>query len=138
MVYGKDALFLISLEVPTLQLLKFIEVVENNPMAVRLVEIMELEEARETAFTSLQDRQQTIKRWFDNKTSSNQVFILRDLMLKYNERAAKPGQHAKFDGLWEGPFHIMNYKGFNSFDLEDMNGDSLQILVNGFHLKPFY
>lgn len=55
LVYGKDAWFPISLEVPTLQLLKSIEVVENGPMVVRLAEIMELEEARETAFASLQN-----------------------------------------------------------------------------------
>lgn len=59
-------------------------------------------------------------------------------MLKYNERVAKPGQEAKFDYLWEGPFRILNYKGVNTFKLKDMNGDPLWILVNGFHLKPFH
>lgn len=138
LVYGKEAWFPISLEVPALQLLKCIEVAENGPMVVRLAEIMELKEDRETAFASLQNRQQTIKRWFNNKKSSNPVFRPGDLVLKYNERAAKPGQHAKFNGLWEGPFCIMNCKGFNSFNLEATNGDSLWILVNGFHLKPFH
>ncbi|XP_057871371.1 uncharacterized protein LOC131077818 [Cryptomeria japonica] len=120
LVYDKDALFLVSLEIPALQLLKSIEVAENGPMEVRLVEIMELEEAREQAFAHLQNRQQTVKRWFDNKKSSDPRFKQGDLVLKYNERAAKPSQHAKFDSLWEGPFRIINCKGFNSFDLEDM------------------
>ncbi|XP_059067528.1 uncharacterized protein LOC131858335 [Cryptomeria japonica] len=56
MVYGKDALFPTSLEIPALQLLKSMEVAENSPMVIRLAEIMELEEARETAFVALQDR----------------------------------------------------------------------------------
>ncbi|XP_059078062.1 uncharacterized protein LOC131876636 [Cryptomeria japonica] len=127
LVYGKYALFPMSLEIPTLQLLESMEVAKNGPMAVRLVEIMELEEAREAAFMALQDRQEVIKRWFDGKKSSNLIFALRDLVLKYNERMAKPGQHAKFDCLWEGPFRIIGCKGFNAFELEDMNGDPLPI-----------
>ncbi|XP_059067595.1 uncharacterized protein LOC131858383 [Cryptomeria japonica] len=107
LVYGKDALFPMSLEIPTLQLLKSMELAENGPMAVRLVEIMELQEAREAAFTALQDKQEVVKIWFDSKKSSDLVFNLRDLVLKYNERAMKLGQYAKFDCLWEGPFCIL-------------------------------
>ncbi|XP_059076561.1 uncharacterized protein LOC131875875 [Cryptomeria japonica] len=120
LVYCKDALFPVSLEILTLQLLKSIEVTENDPMEVRLAELMELEEAREVAFLSLQNHQQTVKRWFDNKKSSDPRLKQGDLVLKYNERATKLGQHAKFDGLWERPFHITNCKGFNAFDLENM------------------
>ncbi|XP_059064919.1 uncharacterized protein LOC131856969 [Cryptomeria japonica] len=120
LVYDKDVLFPVSLEIPALQLLKSIEVAENGPMEVRLVEIMELEEVREAAFSSLQNRQQTVKRWFDKKKSSDPGFKQGDLVLKYNERETKPSQHAKFDGFWEVPFHIINCKGFNAFDLEDM------------------
>ncbi|XP_059067909.1 uncharacterized protein LOC131858630 [Cryptomeria japonica] len=136
LVYDKDALFPVSLEIPSLQLLKSIEVAKNEPMEVRLAELMELEEAREAVFESLQNRQQIIKRWFDNKKSSDPELKLSDLVLKYKERAAKPGQRTKFDGLWEGPFRITNCKGFNAFDLENMQGESLEISVNGFHLKP--
>lgn len=107
-------------------------------MDVRLAEIIELEEAREAAFTSLQTRQQTVKKWFDNKKSSPPQFLQGDLVLKFNERVAKPGQHAKFDGLWEGPFRIASCKIHNTFNLEDMQGDLLTIPVNGFHLKPFH
>lgn len=90
LVYGKHALFPKSLEIPTLQLLKSMEVVENGPMTVRLVEIMEIEKARETTFIALQDRQETIKRWFDSKKISNPVFTHGDLVLNYNERVTKP------------------------------------------------
>lgn len=138
LVYGKDALFPISMEIPILQLLKSIEVAENEPMEVRLAELMKLQEAREEAFSSLQNHQQIDKRWFDNKKSSDPGLKLGDLILKYNERAAKPGRHANFDGLWEGPFRIKNYKGLNAFDLKNMQGESIRILVNRFHLKPFH
>ncbi|XP_057840835.1 uncharacterized protein LOC131050644 [Cryptomeria japonica] len=97
MVYGKDTLFPLSLEIPALQLLKSIEVAENGPMDVRLVEIMELEEVREAAFVSLQNRQQTIKKWFDNKKSSDPELKQGGLVLKYNERVAKPGLRPNFN-----------------------------------------
>ncbi|XP_059068393.1 uncharacterized protein LOC131858923 [Cryptomeria japonica] len=88
LVYDKDTLFLMPLEILALQLLKSIEVAENGPMEVRLAEIMELEEAREATFSSLQNCQQTIKRWFDNKKSSDPGFKQGNLILKYNERVA--------------------------------------------------
>ncbi|XP_059076325.1 uncharacterized protein LOC131875715 [Cryptomeria japonica] len=91
LVYGKDTLFPVSLEIPALQLLKSFEIAENRPMDVRFTAIMELEEAREAAFASLQTHQQTIKRWFDNKKSSAPQFQQGELVLKFNERAAKPG-----------------------------------------------
>lgn len=53
LVYKKETRFPISWEVSALQLLKSMEVAQNGPMAMRLEKIMELEEARETAFTSL-------------------------------------------------------------------------------------
>ncbi|XP_057829715.1 uncharacterized protein LOC131040773 [Cryptomeria japonica] len=82
LIYGKDALFPMSLEISALQLLKSMEVAENSPMAVRLAEIMELEEAREATFMAVQDRQEVVKRWFDSKKSSDLVFTLGDLVLK--------------------------------------------------------
>lgn len=108
------------MEIPTLQLLKSIEVEENELMEVRLAKLTELQKAREEAFESLKNHQQIIKRWFDGKKSSDLGFKERDLILNYNERSTRPGQHVKFGGLWEGPFHITNCKEFNAFDLEDM------------------
>ncbi|XP_059068837.1 uncharacterized protein LOC131859262 [Cryptomeria japonica] len=100
LVYGKDAFFPLSLEIPALQLLKSMDIAENGPMAVRLAEIMELEEAREATFIALQDKQKVIKRWFDSKKSSDVIFALGDLVLKYSERTTKRGQYTKFDCLW--------------------------------------
>ncbi|XP_059073293.1 uncharacterized protein LOC131874079 [Cryptomeria japonica] len=138
LVYGKDALFSMSLEIPALQLLKSFEVAKNGPMDVRLSKIIELEEAREAVFEALQTRQLTVKNWFDNKKGSSLQFEQGDLVLNFNGRAAKLDRHAKFDGLWEGPFRVVGCKGYNSFKLKDMQGDLLTILVNGFHLEPFY
>lgn len=56
LVYGKDALFPISLEIPAVQLLRSLKIAKNGPMDVRLAKIMELEEEREAVFEALQTR----------------------------------------------------------------------------------
>lgn len=78
--------------------------------------------------------QQVVKRWFDNKTS-DEGLKCGDLVLKFNERDTKPSLHEKFDSLWEGPFHIIQCKKHKTFELENMEKESLGIPVNGVHLK---
>ena len=83
------------------------------------------------------NRQQVVKWWFDKK-ASDQGLKYGDLVLKYHERATKPGQHGKFDSLWEGPFKIIRCTKHNTFKLENMEQEPLGILVNGIHLKLFH
>lgn len=135
-MYVKEEKFPVLLEIPALHLLKSLELEDNEPMEVRLAELLKLQESKAKAFNSLHNCQQTVKRWFDEKIS-NPGFKCKDLVVKYNECGAKPGQHAKFDSLWESPFCIFDYKEFNAFVLENMQGELLEILVNGIHLKPF-
>lgn len=52
-------------------------------------------------------------------------------MLKYDECTVKPRQHTKFEALWKGPFQISACKENNANELEDMEGNSLGIPVNG-------
>ena len=46
LVYGREARLPISLEFPTLELAHQLEVLEDNAMTIRIVELMELEENR--------------------------------------------------------------------------------------------
>lgn len=90
------------MEIPALQLLKSLEREQNGPMEVWLVELLEVQEKRENSLIAMTNHQQVIKRWFD-KRASNQGLKCGALVLKYNEKAVKLGQHGKFDSLWEGP-----------------------------------
>ena len=49
LVYGKEAVLPISLELPALEIMKHLELSEFEPMEARYVELMELEEIREHA-----------------------------------------------------------------------------------------
>lgn len=136
LVYGKEALFPISMEIPALQFLKSLEVEKNDTMEVWLAELLEVQEKREKALIAMSNRQQVVKRWFDKK-ALDQGLKCKDLVLKFNKRAAKLGQHKKFDSLWEGPFKIIQCKKHNACKLENMEKEGLGILVNRIHLKLF-
>ncbi|XP_059073784.1 uncharacterized protein LOC131874423 [Cryptomeria japonica] len=134
LVYGKEVLLPISMENPTLQLLKSIEVEQNGAMEVRLAELLEVQESREKVHNAMNNRQQIAKIWFDRKRS-NPIFKQGDLVLKYNKHATKLRQREKFDALWEGPSHIINCKQHYSFELENLEANVLKIPSNGMHLK---
>jgi len=57
LVYGKEVVLLISMEIPALQLLKSLETKENSTMEMRLVELINVQEARENAHNALISRQ---------------------------------------------------------------------------------
>ena len=58
LVYGREARLPISLEFPSLELAHQLELVENDAMTVRMVELMELEEKRSQAMQTLEIHQQ--------------------------------------------------------------------------------
>lgn len=107
--YGREAKLHISLEFPSLELAYQLEVEENDPMTIRLVELFELEEKRKQAMHTLEAHQQQFKRSFD-KNSIARIFREGDLVLKWDVHRAKPGRHSKFDFIWSGPYVITSCK----------------------------
>lgn len=95
-----------------------------------------MQKSREKGYNAVNSHQEIVKKWFDKK-SFDLGFKKGDLVLKYNKHSAKPYQHSKFDTLWEGPFHITNWKEHNAFELKSLEGEVLGIHVNGIHLKQF-
>lgn len=124
------------MEILALQLLKSLEVEQNGAIEVQLAELLEVKEKREKAPIAMSNCQQVVKRWFEKK-ALDQGLMCGDLVLKFNERATKPGQHEKFDSLSEGPFKIIQCKQHNVFELENMELEALGISVNEIHLKLF-
>ena len=82
-----------------------------------------------------------MKGTFD-KSARSRSFQVGDIVLLWDKRREKAGKHGKFDSLWKGPFIIpfiiRDTAGTNSFLLNTIDGDTLNLLVNGQHLKPFY
>ncbi|GLJ18197.1 hypothetical protein SUGI_0321720 [Cryptomeria japonica] len=119
---------------PTLTLIRELEMLQEEPMQVMLEELMELEEVRKQALLTIENHQAQIKMNFDKKATLR-VFNEGDLVLKWDELKSKPRKHSKFDAMWDGPYIIIEKKQHNAFQHSKLNGETLPILVNGIYLK---
>ena len=100
-------------------------------------QIMELSESRRLSCEQNYRNQEKVERAFD-KTTRQRVFSIGDIVLLWDKRREKPGKHGKFDSLWLGPFVIRDVAGPNSFHLSHLDGEPMNLLVNGQQLKIFF
>ena len=106
-------------------------------MEQRINQIVGLDESRRAALDKSLRHQESMKGTFD-KSARPRAFQIGDTVLLWDKRREKPGKHGKFDSLWKGPFIIRDTAGTNSFFLNTMDGEILNLPMNGQHLKPFY
>ena len=99
--------------------------------------MIELDESRRSAFDQSIKNQKRIKGVFDKKTR-NREFQQNDMVLLWNKKKEKAGQHGKFESLWTGPFIIRETAGLNSFYLSHLDGTEVPLPANGLHLKLFF
>ena len=78
-----------------------------------------------------------MKSIFDRKAKEI-LFQAGDLVLRWDTRRADKGKHGNFDPLWCGPYRISEARSNNTFILEDLDGESLQLPVNGQYLKHYF
>ncbi|KAH9300703.1 hypothetical protein KI387_012286, partial [Taxus chinensis] len=103
-----------------------VEIEGTDWRKIRMVELIRLEELRNSTMIKLEQHRQTTKKWFDRK-ARHQAFKIGDLVLKWDANRAKPGCSSKFDALWSGPYIIKSYKEANSFESTHPDGSELQI-----------
>ena len=63
------------------------------------------------------------------------MFQKGDLVLRWDTWKEDKGKHGKFDPLWYGPFKINEVRLNNTFILENLEGEVLDMPVNGQYLK---
>lgn len=85
----------------------------------------------------MSDYQQKMKLLFDKK-AKDKPQQPRDLVLRWDVRQEDKGKHGKFDPLWFGPFRIVEGRGKNTFLLEKLDGELLELQVNGKFLKFYF
>jgi hypothetical protein len=138
LVYGKEEKIPISLELNALTYAVNTEDAEDStPMQKRLNQLLKLEEERSEALHRTSQRQQSVKKYFD-QSATVKNFQKGELVLLWNKAKEKPSMHTKFEALWIGSYIIENIMGFNSYMLKDMKGKMLMFHVNGRHLKIFF
>lgn len=56
----------------------------------------------------------------------------------WNARAQGKGKHGKFESLWVGPFFITGKNGVDSYFLQNLNGEEMELPAHGQFLKRFF
>ena len=83
-------------------------------------------------------RQSKVKQTFDRKAKEDS-FKAGDLVLKWDAARQEKGKHGKFDALWTGPFVVSSAMQNNTFDLQNLAGESvLGGPFNGRFLKAYF
>lgn len=103
---------------------------ELSPLVRRMNQLIELNESREKFLENLIGYQQKLKMTFDRK-AKNVLFQPGHLVLIWDARREDKGKHGEFDPLWFGPFRIAKSKENNTLILENLDGELLQLPVNG-------
>ena len=66
------------------------------------------------------------------------MFQNGDLVLRWDTRREDKGKHGKFDPLWYGPYKIIEARKNNNFMLESLDGEAVELPVNGKYLKHYF
>lgn len=97
---------------------------------------MELDEARKYNFDNICQSQARTKEGFD-KATRNKSLQIGDMVLLWDCMNEKPKNHENLDSLWLGPYIIIGIIGANSFYLNTLEGDPVDLPVNGQMLKLY-
>lgn len=92
--------------------------------------VVELSESRDKVRDNLIMYQSKMKGIFDRKAREID-FKVRDLVLKWDTKREDKGKHGKFDPLLYDPFKIIEARTNNTFFMENLDGESLQLPING-------
>ncbi|XP_059066393.1 uncharacterized protein LOC131857708 [Cryptomeria japonica] len=123
-----------------MEMYKFVQTYNNNiddDMQLRIEALMELDEARREASTRKTKLQMQVKNLYDKRTTAR-IFQVNDLVLMWNGRIEDKGKHGMFDAIWMGPYLIRIKWGEDSYILQDIHGDTLELPINGQFLKLYY
>lgn len=110
---------------------------EPNSLTRRINQLVELHESREKVGQKLVNYRQKMKSLFDKK-AKDMPLQLGDFVLRWDVQREEKGKQRNFDPLWFNPFKISEAKGNNTFLLENLEGKSLELLVNGQFLKLYF
>ena len=96
----------------------------------RMHKVLEMSERRDKVRDNLIMYQSKMKGIFDRKAREID-FKVGDLVLRWDTRREDKGKHGKFDPLWYGPFKIIEARENNTLFLENLDGEYLQLPING-------
>ena len=66
-----------------------------------------------------------------DKKAIDKKFEPSDMVFMLNARLEDKGKHDKFDPIWLGPYLVDSKWGDDSYFLEELSGDILELSVHG-------
>ena len=78
-----------------------------------------------------------MKSIFDRKVEEV-LFQVGYFILRWDTRREEKGKHGKFEPLFYAPYKIYEARSNNPFILEDIDGETVQLLVKGQYLRHYF
>ncbi|MCO5586391.1 hypothetical protein L7F22_040331 [Adiantum nelumboides] len=132
LVFGKEALLPIEVEIPALKMMLKLEEANHDALKERLLYLQCLQLDRALA---LEHYEQVLK------TSQAKVkdkgIKKGDMVLRYNSKLDSTFQK-KFQIKWQGLFLVLDKFPNGTYQLADLNGTLPKARVNGYRLKKYY
>ena len=124
--------------IPLLQLAQSIQENESSPLQQRIDSLLKLEEDREKAKNKFYQHQQLVKKWFEEKSSSDRYFSVGDLVLRWDKQHKDKKEYTKFQWLFLGPFIVTKKIGPGIVLLQTLEGVVDTYPMNVFLLKKYF
>ena len=107
LIYCKEYVLPSNLLLPSLHIAQYMSWDdESSPLQNRIDMFLKLEDEIDKSRNKLYQHQQLVKRWFDDKSSTNRDFQVGDPILKWDKPHKDKRDYTKFQRLWLGPFII--------------------------------
>lgn len=135
LVYGKEALLPIEVEIPAVKMLERLLGHSEDVFKERLLHLQEVQLDRVQALEYYEQKQEKALAKMNEKVKKKGI-ERGDLVLRYNSKLDKTF-HKKFQVRWEGPFRVVDCFANGTYQLADLDGALHASRVNGLRIKIY-
>ncbi|MCO5603301.1 hypothetical protein L7F22_057450 [Adiantum nelumboides] len=136
LVFGKEALLPIEVEIPALKMMLKFEEENHDALKERLLYLQCLQLDRALALEHYEQVLKTSQAKANAKVKDKGI-KKGDMVLRYNSKLDSTFQK-KFQIKWQGPFLVLDRFPNGTYQLADLNGTLHKARVNGYRLKKYY
>ncbi|MCO5573334.1 hypothetical protein L7F22_027103 [Adiantum nelumboides] len=136
LVFGKEALLPIEVEIPALKMMLKFEEENHDALKERLLYLQCLQLDRALALEYYEQVLKTSQAKSNAKVKDKGI-KKGDMVLRYNSKLDSTFQK-KFKIKWQGSFLVLDRFPNGTYQLADLNGTLHKARVNGYRLKKYY
>ncbi|MCO5591266.1 hypothetical protein L7F22_045247 [Adiantum nelumboides] len=136
LVFGKEALLPIEVEIPALKMMLKFEEANHDSLKERLLYLQCLQLDRALALEHYEQVSKTSQAKANAKVKDKGI-KKGDMVLRYNSKLDSTFQK-KFQIKWQGLFLVLDRFPNGTYQLADLNGTLHKARVNGYRLKKYY